>query len=192
MEERQITVEGNTIKLKRPFFVIATQNPVEQFGTFPLPEAQLDRFFMRLSMGYPSYDEEIKMMDRFIGKDPLDSLESAITIEEINYVQENYNKVYVSDEIRRYIVDLVNATRTNSEIELGCSPRATLNLMKGCQALAAIRERDYVILEDVKELAIPIMSHRIILKSEINSGSEKSERVIQKILATIETPIDRQ
>lgn len=192
MEERQITVEGNTIKLKRPFFVIATQNPVEQFGTFPLPEAQLDRFFMRLSMGYPNYDDEIKMMDRFIGEDPLESLEPAITMEEIKYVQENYNEVHVSDEIRRYIVDLVNATRTNSEIELGCSPRATLNLMKGCQALAAIRERDYVILEDVKELAIPVMSHRIILKSEINSGSEKSERVIQSILATIETPIDRQ
>jgi len=192
MEERQITVEGNTIKLKRPFFVIATQNPVEQFGTFPLPEAQLDRFFMRLSMGYPSYDDEIKVMDRFVGEDLLESLEPAITMEEIKYVQENYNKVHVSDEIRRYIVDLVNATRTNSEIELGCSPRATLNLMKGCQALAAIRERDYVILEDVKELAVPVMSHRIILKSEINSGSEKSERVIQSILATIETPLDRQ
>jgi len=132
------------------------------------------------------------MMDRFIGEDPLESLEPAITMEEIKYVQENYNEVHVSGEIRRYIVDLVNATRTNSEIELGCSPRATLNLMKGCQALAAIRERDYVILEDVKELAIPVMSHRIILKSEINSGSEKSERVIQSILATIETPIDRQ
>lgn len=192
MEERQITVEGNTIKLNKPFFVIATQNPVEQFGTFPLPEAQLDRFFMRLSMGYPSYDEEIRMMDRFIEEDPLDSLESAITMEEINYVQSNYSKVHVSEEIRRYIVDLVNATRTNSEIELGCSPRATLNLMKGCQALAAIRERDYVILEDVKELAVSIMSHRIILKSEINSGSEKSEKVIQDILATVETPIDRQ
>jgi len=100
MEERQITVEGNTIKLKRPFFVIATQNPVEQFGTFPLPEAQLDRFFMRLSMGYPSYDDEIKMMDRFIGEDPLESLEPAITMEEIKYVQENYNEVHVSDEIR--------------------------------------------------------------------------------------------
>ncbi len=192
MEERQVTVEGNTIKLKRPFFVIATQNPVEQFGTFPLPEAQLDRFFIKISMGYPSYDDEIKMIDRFIGEDPLETLEAVMTMDEINYVQNNYSKVYVSKEIREYILDLVNATRTNSEIELGCSPRATLNLMKGCQALAAIRERDYVILEDVKELAVPIMSHRIILKSEINSGSEKSERVIQSILATVDTPIDRQ
>ncbi len=191
MEERQVTVEGNTVHLEKPFFVIATQNPVEQFGTFPLPEAQLDRFFMKLSMGYPNYDEEIKMMDRFIENDPLESLEAVITMEEINYVQENYNKVYVSDDIRRYILDLVNATRNNNEIELGCSPRATLNLVKGCQALAAIRERDYVILEDVKELAVPIMSHRIILRSEINSGSEKNVKIIQEILSSIATPIER-
>ncbi|MEG1256138.1 MoxR family ATPase [Clostridium sp.] len=192
MEERQVTVEGNTILLQKPFFVIATQNPVEQFGTFPLPEAQLDRFFMKLSMGYPSYNDEIKMMDRFIGRDPIDILQATITMEEINYVQENYNKVHISDDIRRYILDLVSATRSHSEIELGCSPRATLNLMKGCQALAAIRERDYVILEDVKELAVPIMSHRIILRSEINSGSQKSEKVIKDILAVVATPIERQ
>lgn len=191
MEERQVTVEGNTILLQKPFFVIATQNPVEQFGTFPLPEAQLDRFFMKLSMGYPSYDDEIKMMDRFIAKDPIETLTATINMEEISYVQENYNKVHVSDDIRRYILDLVSSTRSHSEIELGCSPRATLNLMKGCQALAAIRERDYVILEDVKELAVPIMSHRIILRSEINSGSEKSEKVIRDILATVATPIER-
>lgn len=189
MEENQITVEGNTIKLERPFFVIATQNPVEQFGTFPLPEAQLDRFFMKLSMGYPNYSEELRVMDRFIESDPLESLKSVISTEEILYVQNNYNKVYVDESIKKYILDIVTATRTSPEVELGCSPRATLNLLKGSQALAAINNRDYVLLEDVKELAIPIMSHRIILKDEISEVSEKKEKFINNILATIETPI---
>ncbi len=191
MEEGQITVEGNTINLGKPFFVIATQNPVEQFGTFPLPEAQLDRFFMKLSMGYPNYQEEKEMMNRFIEKDPLDSLESVVTLNDLEYVQNNFNKVYISEDIKEYIVNLVTATRTHKEIELGCSPRATLNLMKGCQALAAIRERDYVITEDVKELAIPIMSHRIILKNEINSGTDSGEQIIKEILNTINTPIEK-
>lgn len=189
MEENQITVEGNTIKLERPFFVIATQNPVEQFGTFPLPEAQLDRFFMKLSMGYPNYSEELRVMDRFMESDPLESLKSIISTEEILYVQNNYNKVYVDESIKKYILDIVTATRTSPEVELGCSPRATLNLLKGSQALAAINNRDYVLLEDVKELAIPIMSHRIILKDEISEVSEKKEKLINNILATIETPI---
>lgn len=191
MEERQITVEGNTITLKKPFFVIATQNPVEQYGTFPLPEAQLDRFFIKLSMGYPDYNEEKQMLDRFIECDPLENLESVITMEEIQYVQNNYNKVHVSDEIKNYILDIIKGTRVHKDIELGCSPRASLNMMKGCQALAAIRGRDYVIPEDVKELAIPIMAHRIIVKNEINIGNDKTQRVINEILSTVETPLEK-
>lgn len=191
MEERQITVEGNTIALKKPFFVIATQNPVEQYGTFPLPEAQLDRFFIKLSMGYPDYSEEKQMLDRFIECDPLENLESVITMEEIQYVQNNYNKVHVSDEIKNYILDIIKGTRVHKDIELGCSPRASLNMMKGCQALAAIRGRDYAIPEDVKELAIPIMAHRIIVKNEINIGNDKTQRVINEILNTVETPLEK-
>ncbi len=191
MEERQITVEGNTIPLKKPFFVIATQNPVEQFGTFPLPEAQLDRFFIKLSMGYPDYNEEKQMLDRFMESDPLDTLQSVVTMEEIEYVQNNYSKVHVSEEIKNYILDIVKATRVHKEIELGCSPRASLNMMKGCQALAAIRGRDYVIPEDVKELAVPIMSHRIIVKNEINIGNNKAQSVINDILNTVETPLEK-
>lgn len=190
MEERQITVEGNSIKLKAPFFVIATENPVEQYGTFPLPEAQLDRFFMKLSMGYPNYSEELEIMDKYISKDPLENLKAVISSEEINYVQENYNEVHVDQEIRKYILDLVVATRNNAKIELGCSPRATLNLLKGCQGLAAIRGRDYAILEDVKELAVSIMSHRIILKDEISGINNKNENIIKEILSTVETPIN--
>lgn len=191
MEERQVTVEGNTVELESPFFVIATENPVEQFGTFPLPEAQLDRFFMMLSMGYPEYDEEIKIIDRFIEREPLNSLESIISMDEISYVQENYNKVHVSEDIRRYIVDIVRATRNHKEIELGCSPRATLNLIKGCQGLAAIKGRDYVILEDVKTLALSIMAHRLVIKNDMSNSRNKSEQIIEDILNTVETPIER-
>ena len=189
MEERQITVEGNTIKLEKPFFVIATQNPVEQFGTFPLPEAQLDRFFMKLSMGYPHASEEKTMMNRFMTKDPMNDLEAVITAEDIAFVQNNYTEVQVSEDIKDYIIAIVNATRTNREVELGCSPRATLNMMKGSQALAAIRGRDYVIPEDIKELAIPILSHRLMLKNELSSGN-KSKSIIEEILSTIKAPLE--
>lgn len=191
MEERQITVEGHTIELNKPFFVIATQNPVEQFGTFPLPEAQLDRFFMKLSMGYPNYGEEKDMMNRFMESDPLNDLNSVITMEEIEYVQNNYSKVHVSEEIKEYILNIVIATRKHKSIELGCSPRATLNLMKGCQAYAAINGRDYVIPEDAKILAPSIMSHRIILRSEINIDDNKAEKLINDILNSIEAPLEK-
>lgn len=191
MEEGQVTVEGNTIMLEKPFFVIATENPVEQFGTFPLPEAQLDRFFMRLSIGYPEYDEEIKIMNRFIENEPLETLESVVSLEEIAYVQKNFNKVHVSEDIKNYIVNIVRATRNHKEIELGCSPRATLNLMKGCQGLAAIKGRDFVILEDVKALAVPIMAHRIVVKNDMTNSKAKSEKVIGDILSSVKTPIER-
>ncbi|MGG7162867.1 AAA family ATPase [Clostridium ihumii] len=191
MEERQITVEGNTVKLKKPFFVIATQNPVEQFGTFPLPEAQLDRFFMKISLGYPTYSEEKNIMDLFNKKDPLEELESVISMEEIRYVQENYSDVYVSNEIKEYILNIIAATRKHQEIELGCSPRATLNLMKASQAYAAINGRDYVIAEDVKELAIDIIAHRIVLRNEVNIEKNREIKVINKILSSVDTPIEK-
>ncbi len=188
MEERQITVEGNTVRLEKPFFVIATQNPVEQFGTFPLPEAQLDRFFMKISMGYPDFAEEQSMMDRFMLEDPLETLEAVITIEEINYVQKAFTLVHISKEVKQYILELVTASREHKNVELGCSPRASLNLMRGSQALAAIRGRDYVLPEDVKEMAIPVLSHRLILKSIL---ANKSEEIIQEILNTVQAPLEK-
>lgn len=190
MEERQITVEGETIKLQRPFFVIATQNPVEQFGTFPLPEAQLDRFFMRLSMGYPEFAEERDILDRYMERDPLDELQSVIAMDDIEYVQSNYTKVHVSEEIKNYILELVSATRKHKNIELGCSPRASLNLMKGSQALAAVRGRDYVIPEDIKELAVPILSHRLILRNDVSGLMNKPEDIIMELLNTINSPLE--
>lgn len=190
MEERQITVEGETVKLNKPFFVIATQNPVEQFGTFPLPEAQLDRFFIKLSMGYPEFTEEKDILDRFMEQDPLDKLQSVITMEEIEYVQDNFSKVHVSNEIKHYILEIVSSTRKHRNVELGCSPRASLNLMKGSQALAAISGRDYVIPEDIKEMAVSILSHRLILKNEVSGLLNNAEEVIIDILNTVNTPLE--
>jgi len=190
MAERQVTVEGNTIKLSKPFFVIATQNPVEQFGTFPLPEAQLDRFFIKLSMGYPNSNEEIEMMNRYVDSDPFDSIEEVVSMKEIEYVQNNYDKVFVSNDIKEYILNIILKTRTHNNVELGCSPRATLNLMKASQANAAINGRNYVIPEDVKEMSVPVLSHRLILKSEISINKNLSEKIIEDILNSIKAPLE--
>jgi MoxR-like ATPase len=190
MGERQITVEGNTIALNKPFFVIATQNPVEQFGTFPLPEAQLDRFFIKLSMGYPNFNEEKDMLDRFILEDPLENLQSAVTMEDIIYVQENYDKVHVSSELKEYILQIITETRKHRDVELGCSPRGTLNLMKAGQAYAAINGRDFVTPEDIKAMAVSVLSHRLILKNEVNIGSNLDEKVIEDIMNSIKTPLE--
>jgi MoxR-like ATPase len=191
MEERQITVEGNTIKLFKPFFVLGTQNPVEQFGTFPLPEAQMDRFFIRLTMGYPDYEEEKNILNRFMLMDPLDEIGAVVDIADIEYVQENYRNVHVTEEIKSYILDIITATREHRNVELGCSPRATLALMKGSQAIAAIRGRDYVIPEDIKEMALPVLGHRIVLKSGISSIERKGEELIEEILNTVHTPLEK-
>ncbi len=190
MEEHQITVEGNTIALDKPFFVIATQNPVEQFGTFPLPEAQLDRFFIRLSMGYPNKDEEKNLLKRFMENDPLEKLEAVVTLEDIEYVQENYTKIHMNEYIIEYIINIINETRENVQIELGCSPRASMALMKASQAHAAINGRDYVIPEDVKEMAMGVLSHRIILKNDLGVGKSGVEAIIEQIINSIEVPLE--
>lgn len=191
MEERQITVEGNTVKLDTPFFVMATQNPVEQFGTFPLPEAQLDRFFMRLSLGYPEFIEEKSILDMYMGEDPLDNIKEVVTYEEIRYVQQNYVKVHVSDSIKEYILNIIKATREHKDIELGASPRGSLNLMRGSQAFAAINGRDFVKPEDVKEMAPSILSHRIVLKNETSIRENAGEKIIYEILNSVITPIEK-
>lgn len=191
MEERQVTVEGNTVKLSMPFFVIATQNPVEQFGTFPLPEAQLDRFFIKISLGYPEYKEEKDILDRFMKEDPLVNLEEVLKEEDINYVMNNVMQVEVKDEIKNYILDIVRTTRNNELIEMGASPRASLSLMKGAQALAAIKGRDYVLPEDIKSMAVEVLSHRIILKNQsYGSDNFSAPRIIENILTKVNVPLE--
>lgn len=191
LEERQVTIDGETLKLEKPFFVLATQNPVEQFGTFPLPEAQLDRFFMKLSIGYPSFNSELEIINRYIDNDPLEELLSAITLEQIEYVQSNFSKVEVNEEIRRYILDIITLTRNSNNISLGVSPRGTLALTRGVQAFAAINGRSYVIPEDVKAMAPSILAHRIILKSNMRSNDALAkEKVINDILENVSVPLE--
>ena len=160
MEERQVTIDGETRKLDEVFFVIATQNPIESSGTFPLPEAQMDRFFMKLSMGFPSKEEELAILDRFQLAEPLKTLEPVCTREEILEAMEEIRKIYVHPEIKKYLVDIAEASRQDGELLSGVSPRGTLALFKGIRAYAWLKGRDYVVPEDVKALAVPVLAHR--------------------------------
>lgn len=189
MEEKQITVDGETKQLGTPFFVIATQNPVESSGTFALPEAQLDRFLVRLTLGYPTSDESIGILSNYINGAPKVTLDAVATGAEITEVQECISTVTVSESIRKYIVDLVEATRKHEDIELGISTRGMLALLRAAQAYAAIHGRDYVLPDDVKTLAVPVFAHRLILKVKYNS-SNKSTELIQKLLATVPAPTE--
>lgn len=189
MEEKQITMDGETRELGKPFFVIATQNPVESSGTFALPEAQLDRFLVRLTLGYPTADESVGILTNYINGSPLITLDAVATGEEITEIQNAITGVLVSEPIQKYIVDLVEATRKHEDIELGISTRGMLALLRAAQAYAAIHGRDYVLPDDVKTLAVPVFAHRLILKVKYNS-SNKSTELIKKILNTVPAPTE--
>lgn len=189
MEEKQVTIDGNTRILDRPFLVIATQNPIETAGTYTLPEAQLDRFMMQLSMGFPTEDEELSIIDRFIQNNPIDSLSAVCTKEDIILMGEMCKQVYVDASVRKYMVDIINTTRNNPAISAGVSPRGTLALLKTTQIYAAINGRDYVTPEDVKALAIPVLSHRIVSYTNMAKNSNK-EAIIQTIIDRIATPTE--
>jgi len=191
MEEHQISADGITYKLDEPFFVIATQNPLETQGTFPLPEAQMDRFFMRLSIGYPSQEEEKAILDRFERSLPLQELEAVVTKELIIETSKAITKVNISDDVKDYIVRLTNATRNNSRLILGLSPRGTLAIMRASRAYAAIKGRDFVIPSDVKAVAPNVMGHRVILKGHsLSYGAKGTMDVIKEIMDTVEVPTE--
>ena len=171
MEERQITEGGVTYPLPRPYLVIATQNPVETQGTFPLPEAQLDRFLIRLSLGYPSHEEALAMLRRFADSKPLEALSPVATAQDITQAAALTGTCRVSDDVMGYMASLCEAARDPERVRLGPSPRALLALLRACQALAAIRGRDYVIPDDVKELAVPVLAHRVLLRGLQNRGT---------------------
>lgn len=190
MEERQITEGGVTYSLTDPFLVIATQNPVETQGTFPLPEAQLDRFLMRLSLGYPNQDESVMLLQRFIHRQPLAEITPVADKEEIREAAQLCTRCRVDPDVMRYMAKLCEAARDPDKVRLGPSPRALLALMRCCQALAAIRGRDYVIPDDVKELAVPVLSHRIVLRGI--SYQVSSERFLQELLDTIPVPTETE
>ena len=189
MEEKQITMDGQTRKLGDPFFVIATQNPVESSGTFALPEAQQDRFLVRLTLGYPSAEESVDILRDYISGSPLVTLDPVVSGEEVAQIQQAITAVTVSQPIREYIVALVEATRKHEDIELGISTRGMLALLRAAQAYAAIHGRDYVLPDDVKALAVPVFAHRLILKVKYNS-SNKSTEIIRKILSTTPAPTE--
>ena len=189
MAEGTITVDGDTINLPIPFVVLATQNPVEQEGTFPLPEAQLDRFLIRLDVGYPDEDGEIEILKRFEEKSPLDTIDTVSTPEEVVNLQKSLSRIYVNDSIRSYIADITRATREHSAFELGASPRATLALFQATRASAAINGRTYVNPEDVKKLITPVLAHRLLLSTNSRLRGRSSEEVIDEVLQTIPVPI---
>lgn len=188
MEERQITEGGVTYQLSDPFLVIATQNPVETQGTFPLPEAQLDRFLMQLSLGYPTQDEAVFLLQRFIHDQPLAAIEPVAQAEQINEAAQLCKQCAVSEDIMRYMAALCEAARNPAKVRLGPSPRALLALMRCAQALAAIRGRDYVIPDDVKELAVPVLAHRIEMRNI--SYQNDSKHFLEDLLETVPVPTE--
>ncbi|NIS82115.1 MAG: AAA domain-containing protein [Anaerolineales bacterium] len=188
MEERQVTVDGVTHKTPQPFLVLATQNPIEYEGTFPLPEAQMDRFLLRISLGYPLATDEIRMMEMQKIAHPIESLGQVVPVEELLSAQRDVRDVTISDEIKRYIVDLVDATRSHGEVYLGASPRGSLALFRTSQALAAIIGRSYVIPDDVKQIAIPALAHRLIVGSAARIREVDARAIVQEILDRVPVP----
>ena len=188
MAERRVTVDGQTYALEPPFLVIATQNPVDHEGTFPLPEAQLDRFLVRLSLGYPSAEEEAKMLDLLRQGHPIDSLGAVVSADEVLASQRAIREVYVDPKVRDYIVALVRNTREHEDIALGGSPRASMALFRSAQAVAAVRGNDFVLPDDVKRILQPVMSHRLILRPEARLRKMTADRILEEIVAEIAVP----
>ncbi len=188
MGEFQVTVDGVTIDLPKPFFVIATQNPIEMDGTFPLPEAQLDRFLLKIDLGYPDREEELAIMERFRNEDPLASLGAVASPEGIAKLQAERREVHVSPGVRAYIADLVGATRVHPKVRYGASPRGSLGLFRASQALALVRGRNYVLPDDVKELAGPVLAHRINLRHEDRAAGVSARAILDGTLARIAVP----
>lgn len=189
MAEGQITVDGVTRPLEAPFLVIATQNPLETLGTFPLPEAQMDRFLMQLSMENLSETEELQLMERYMHNTPLETLEAVTDTQTILALQESCKQVYIHPELSKYLVAIIHATRTNGKIACGVSPRGTLAFLRAAQAYAMVSGRDYVVPEDLKALAVPVLSHRLTMTTGIDSG-RATEQVIEEILASLPVPTE--
>ncbi|GJM05602.1 MAG: hypothetical protein DHS20C09_15980 [marine bacterium B5-7] len=189
MGERQVSIERNNYQLDDLFFVIATQNPVEYHGTYPLPEAQMDRFAMRFSLGYVTQDEEVSILEKQNNRHPLDSLEPCINKEDVIKVKQQVTNINVSDEIKHYMVSLIRATRETEGILNGASPRASLSMMKAAQALALFDGMDYVSPDQVQEIAIPVISHRLMMNSQSRFSGNSSDQIIEDILAKTPVPV---
>jgi MoxR-like ATPase len=190
MQERQVTVDLETLKLPRPFLVIATQNPIELEGTFPLPEAQIDRFLMRIEIGYPSEDEERAILTRFRVDDPLDTLKPITDPATVQQMISDVRQVRVEESVHNYIVDVIRTTREHHEVDLGASPRATMALYRSAQAWAAIHGRDFVLPDDIKQLAPAVITHRIMLSPQMRLRGRRPEEIVADIVDTVPVPVD--
>ncbi|MFC5467405.1 AAA family ATPase [Cohnella suwonensis] len=188
MEERQVTIDGETYRLEAPFMVVATQNPIDNHGTFPLPEAQLDRFMMRVSMGYPTAEEELAIMRRFVPGNPLEGLKPILTRGEVAELQKALPQVHVGDEIYAYAIAIASATRSHPELSFGASPRGALQLVKAAQARALLRGRDFILPDDVKTLVKPVLAHRVILRDAMREEGGRAEKILDAIVAGIPVP----
>jgi MoxR-like ATPase len=188
MEEKQVTVDGITHRLPRPFMVLATQNPIEYEGTFPLPEAQLDRFLLRLSLGYPNAFDEVAILDRQQFAHPVDSLDQVVTVEELLAAQTAIREIHVAPPLRSYIVEIANQTRKHADVYLGASPRGSLAMFRAAQARAAIDGRDYVLPDDVKALADAALSHRIIIGPAARIRNVDSRQIVKDVLNSVPVP----
>ena len=191
MQERQITVDGVTKPLPRPFLVFATQNPIELEGTFPLPEAQVDRFFMRLALGYPSEEEENTILLRFERDEPLETLQPVIDTDTVLAMQRAVRGVRVEESVRDYIITIVRATRVHASVELGASPRGSLYLFRASQALAALRSRDFVLPDDVKYLAPFVLTHRLIISAQTRLRGRDVHQIIKQVIDSVPVPVEQ-
>jgi len=188
MEENQVTVDGKTYQLPKPFMVLATQNPVECFGTYPLPEAQMDRFFLKLSIGYPGKSEEKLIIDRFGSENPLGKLKSVTNINEVLELQNQVKAIKMEDCLKTYIVDIIEATRNSEHVVLGGSPRGSLNLYRAAKAWAFIRGREYVIPDDIQKMSVPVLAHRIIMNSGAKMKNITSDNVVNEAVMKVKVP----
>ncbi|SFB26163.1 MoxR-like ATPase [Bacillus sp. cl95] len=191
MEESSVTIDGVTHILEKPFFVMATQNPIEYEGTYPLPEAQLDRFLLKMKMGYPELDEEMEVLNRAQKVPPIEDLTPVISLEELRELQNEIKTVFVDDTIKRYIVDIAHRTRIHNSVYLGASPRGSIALMKAAQAYAFMYGRDYVLPDDIQYLAPAVFSHRLILKSEAKFEGITAEEIVNRVIARVPVPVQR-
>ena len=188
MEERQVTVDGVTHKLARPFMVLATQNPIEYEGTFPLPEAQLDRFLLRVRLGYPNISDEVRILEEQQLQHPLDALKSVVKTKEILDAADAIRRIFVSPQVKRYIVDLTRRTRESDDVYLGASPRGSLGLFRSAQARAALQGREYVLPDDVKAMAVPVLGHRIIVSPAARLRDLGADRIVEEIMRAQPSP----
>ncbi len=189
MEENQVTVDGTTYKLPKPFMVLATQNPIEYIGTYPLPEAQMDRFFIKVSLGYPQQGEEVYILSRFLEDNPLETLEAVATSDDILQIQKDVKQVYIDKTLKNYVVDIVSMTRKNQYIALGASPRGSIAVCRAAQAWAYFNGRDYVIPEDIKKMLLPTLSHRLVLKQEAKLKKMSSADILTSIIDKVYIPM---